>query len=88
MSDGHALASAAGAGLFQRAERRLEALLAEYGVTSFNELRREKASEIYTRAVTEAAAEFPGADLGMVAHGARSLTNPAFISAWNACRSR
>jgi hypothetical protein len=80
MSDPRALAAAAGATLFQRAERHLKVLLAEHDVTDFNELTREQANEIYIRSITGAAAEFPGADLGMVAHGARSLTNPAFIS--------
>jgi hypothetical protein len=81
MSNEHALAEAAGEAFFERAERRLEALFTEHRVSDPSELTPEKAGEIFTRAITEAAADFPSANLAALARGTRSFAHPAFLLA-------
>jgi hypothetical protein len=74
MFNRHALADKAGAVLFEKAEPRMNAFLAEHGVSDPKELPPAVASEIFRRAVIEtAAAHFPGADLELLGHGFRSL---------------
>jgi hypothetical protein len=55
-------------------ERRMEALLAEYGASDPGELSRALQGEILQRAILEAAVDFPNAN--------RSFMHPAFIRAW------
>jgi hypothetical protein len=82
MSSEHAFAAAAGAALMQKAEGRLKALLAEFGVSDPSELSPSEAREILSRAVIEASgANFPSANLKLLAHYARSFAHPAFIPA-------
>jgi hypothetical protein len=84
----HALADKAGALLFEKVERRLEALLAEQGASDPNELPRAVQGEILRRVMVETAAlNFPTANLEALDHGTRSFTHPAFVPAWDRVRS-
>jgi hypothetical protein len=88
MINRHALAGKAGALLFEKADRRFEALLAEHGASDPSELPRALQCDILRRAIVDtAAAHFPTADLHALDHGTRSLTHPAFIPAWDRVRS-
>jgi hypothetical protein len=92
MSDRHALADEVGAILFEKADRRLEALLTEHGASDPGELSRALQSQLLQRAILEtAAADFPAANLEMLKHGFRSFTHSAFIAAMDrmrlACKS-
>ena len=83
MSSEHSLAAAAGAALFEKAELRLKALLAEHGVSDPTELTPSEAGELLMRALSETAAtHFPSANLELLAHGARSFAHPAFPQAF------
>ncbi len=83
MFDGHAFADSVGALFFKKAEARLGALLAEYGVSDPSELPLDVQGEILQRAIVEtAAANFPTANIAALRHGFRSFTHPAFIPAF------
>jgi hypothetical protein len=83
MFNHHALADRAGAILFEKAELRMNALLAEHGVSDPKELPPATAFEIFQRAVIEtAAATFPTANVEMLTHGFRSFAHPAFSPAY------
>ena len=76
------LADAAGAILFEKAERRLEALLAEHGAADPGELEPALRSRLFQRAFVEtAAANFPTANLELLKHGLRSSTHAGFLLA-------
>ena len=76
--DGHSEALHA----LEKVERRLEALLAEHGVSDPSELPRAVQLEILRRAMLDTAVtHFPMADLETLDHHARSLPHPAFILA-------
>jgi hypothetical protein len=76
------LAERAGAILFERAEGRFEALLAEHGAADPGELPRSLQSQLLQSAILEtAAATFPGANLEILKHGFRSFIHSAFLSA-------
>jgi hypothetical protein len=88
MFDRHTFADRVGALFFEKAEARMDALLAEYGVSHPRDLPRAVAGEIFARAVVEtAAANFPTANLELLGHGIRSFAHPAFIPAWDRVRS-
>ena len=87
MLNDHALADCAGAILIEKAERRLDALLAEHGVSDPKELPPATAFEIFQRAVIEtAAATFPAANVEMLKHGCRSFGHSAFLTAMERMR--
>jgi len=88
MFNRHAPADKAGAILFEKAEPRLSALLAEHGALHPRELPPAVASEIFRRAVIETAgANFPTANHEALGHGIRSFVHPAFVPAWDQVRS-
>jgi hypothetical protein len=88
MSNPHPLADQASAILFEKAERRLEALLAEQGASDPSEVPPAVAAEIFRRAVVEtAASNFPTANLQALDRGFRSFVHPAFVPAWDRVRS-
>jgi hypothetical protein len=75
-------AKKAGAILFEKAERRLKALLAEHGVADPGELEPALRSRLFQRAFVEtAAANFPRANLELLKHGLRSSTHSGFLLA-------
>jgi hypothetical protein len=77
-----ALADAAGKILFEKTERRLEALLAEHGASDPSELPRAVQSQLLLRATLEtAAANFPAANLDTLKHGFQSFLHSAFLTA-------
>ena len=81
------LADAAGAILFEKAERRLEALLAEHGAADPGELPRAMQAQLLQRAIVETAAtNFPAANFEMTKHGFRSFTHSAFLTAMERMR--
>jgi len=87
MFNDHALADCAGAILIEKAERRLDALLAEHGVSDPKELPPATAFEIFQRAVIEtAAATFPAANVEMLKHNCRSFGHSAFLTAMERMR--
>lgn len=76
------LAERASAIFFEKAERRLEALLAEHGVSNPDELPRALQWQLLQRASVEAAAaSFPKANLAMMRHQLSSFGHPAFLEA-------
>src|SRR5215471_1212383 len=76
------LADKASAILIEKTEQRLNALLAEYGVSDPSELPLDVQIQLLRRASVEAAAaNFPTANLEMLQHGLRSFTHSAFIAA-------
>jgi hypothetical protein len=82
MSDRHAFADAVGALLFEKAEPRLNALLAKHGAADPGEMPRMIAAQIAQQALLETtAANFPQADLGLLGRGLRSFAHPAFLPA-------
>jgi hypothetical protein len=88
MINRHALAGKAGALLFEKTDRRFEALLAKHGASDPSEMPRAVQGDILRRAIVEtSAAHFPTADLHALDHGTRSLMHPAFIPAWDRVRS-
>ena len=81
MFNSHGLADAAGAILFQKAERRFEGLLAQHGVSNPSELPTALQEQILQRAIVEtAAATFPTANIEMLSHGYRSHAHSAFLA--------
>jgi hypothetical protein len=81
------LADKAGAILIEKTEQRLEALLAEHGVSDPGELSSALQSQLLQRATMEAAAaNFPAANLEMLKHGFRSFFHPAFAAAMERMR--
>jgi hypothetical protein len=87
MLNRHALADKAGALLFEKADRRFDALVAERGVSSPRELPRDLQVDILRRAMLEASIEnFPTANLEALDHGIRSFLHPAFAPAWERMR--
>jgi hypothetical protein len=81
MFNRHGLADAAGAILFQKAERRFEGLLAQHGVSNPSELPTALQERILQRAIVEtAAATFPTANIEMLKHGFRSHAHSAFLA--------
>jgi hypothetical protein len=81
------LADKAGALLFQRAERRLEALLAEHGASNSGDLPRTLQAQLLQRAILETgAANFPAVNFEMLKHGFGSFLHPAFIAAMKRMR--
>ena len=81
MFNRHGLADAAGAILFQKAERRFGGLLAQHGVSNPSELPTALQEQILQRAIVEtAAATFPTANIEMLNHGFRSSAHSAFLS--------
>jgi hypothetical protein len=76
MFNRHGLADAAGAILFQKAERHFEGLLAQHGVSNPSEQ-----EQILQRAIVETtAATFPTANIEMLSHGFRSHAHSAFLA--------
>jgi hypothetical protein len=67
--------------LFDKVERRLEALLAEHGVSNPDELPRSLQWQLLQQASVEAAANFPTANLAMMRHQLRSFGHSAFLGA-------
>jgi hypothetical protein len=87
------LAEMASAILFEKTERRLEALLAEHGASDPGELPLARQSQLLQSAIIEAAAaNFPAANLEMMKHGFRSFTHSAFLAAMDrmkvSCKSQ
>jgi hypothetical protein len=88
MFDSDTLAEKAGAILFEKTERRLEALLAQHNASDPAQLSRSLQGQLLQRAVIEtAAATFPTANLEMLKHGFRSFTHPAFLDAMDRMRA-
>jgi hypothetical protein len=86
------LAEKASTILIEKTERRLEALLAQHGVSDPGELPRALQSQLLQSAIFEtAAATFPSGNLEMLKHGFQSFAHPAFLDAMDrmrvSCRS-
>jgi hypothetical protein len=82
MSNDHDLAESAAAILFQKAEVRFNALLAEHSGMQVEQLPQSVSREILRRALVDTAAtDFPCADLDALSHGIQSFTHPAFCAA-------
>jgi hypothetical protein len=76
------LAERASAIFFERAERRLEALLAEHGVSNPDELPRSLQWQLLQQACVEAAAaNFQQTNLAMMRHQLSSFGHSAFLGA-------
>jgi hypothetical protein len=87
MFTGHTLADKASALLFEQAERRLEALLAEHGVSDPNELPLALQRQLLQRAIAQTdAASIPRANREMFRHGVQSFIHPAFFDALDRTR--
>ena len=80
MFEGHALFGA-GAAIVQKAQNRLQSLLAEHGVSGLSELPRDEAAAIQLKAVSDVAPHFSAAELEQLGHSVRSMWRPAFIPA-------
>src|SRR5690349_2491540 len=77
------LADTAAAILFEKAEPRLNALLAAHDASHAEQLPEAMSREIFRRALVEtAAADFPCADLEALSHGIQSFTHSAFSAAF------
>jgi hypothetical protein len=84
MFDQHALADEAGAILFEKVERRLEALLAEHGASVPGELPPALQGQLLQDALVDtAAASFPTTDIDMLKHGLQSFTMQPFLRQWS-----
>jgi hypothetical protein len=83
----HAMPHKVSALAFEKIERRLEALLAEHGVSEPSELSPTLQCEVLRRAIPETAAvNFPTANLKALDHGTRSFAHPVFAPAWERMR--
>jgi hypothetical protein len=81
------LADTAAAILFEKAEPRLNALLAAHDASHAEQLPEAMSREIFRRALVEtAAADFPCADLEALSHGIQSFTHSAFSAAFERVR--
>jgi hypothetical protein len=82
MLDPHGFARKFGALFLQKADRRLDALLREQGVSAPLDLPPQVAAEFLRRALVETAAVYsPTANLKAMDHGFRSFTHPKFAPA-------
>ena len=80
MFEGHAL-SGVGAAIVQKAESRLQALLAEEGVSNLSELPPSEAAAIQQKAVSDIAPHFSPAEHDRLSHTVHSVWHPAFLPA-------
>ena len=80
MFKGYAL-SGAGAAIVEKAKNRLQALLAEQGVSGLSELPRSEAAALQLKAVSDVAPHFSPAELDRLSHSAHSIWHPAFLPA-------
>ncbi len=88
MLDPHGFARQTGVLFLQRADRRLDALLREQGISDPLDLPPHVAAEMLRRALIETAAlHAPTDNLKDMVHGFRSFTHPAFARALNPVRS-
>jgi hypothetical protein len=91
MFQADSLAETLNATLFQRADNRLEALLAQNGAQDPSELPRPLQLELLERAMLEAAASISPTGVEMLRHIFRAFNHPAFVDAMDrmklSCRS-
>ena len=80
MFNRHGLADAAGAILFEKAERHFEGLLAQHGVSNPSELPTAPQEQLQRAIVETTAATFPTANIEMLSHGFRSHAHSAFLA--------
>jgi len=82
MFSSNTLADEASTILFEKAERQLEALLAEHGASDPTELPLALQRQLLQRAIAETATpSVPEAKLEMFKHGLQSFIHPAFLDA-------